>query len=139
MFSNILLAIDGSDHSHLAADTAIEIAKLPIPVSVDILYVVDVSKSKSDVLHYGDSRHALEMRQKMLQVYKEKFKKAGMFSKITILHGPPAETIIHYANKKSFDCLIIGSRGRNALQTMMLGSVSHKVMKHAKIPVLLVK
>lgn len=139
MLSNILLATDGSPHSHLAADKAIEIAALTSSVCVDILYVVDENRSKSDVLQHGDSKTTLEKRETMLGVFKEKFKKAGIFSKITILHEPPAETIIKYANNNNFDCLIIGSRGRSRVQTMVLGSVSHKVMKYVKAPILLVK
>ncbi|MGM0899696.1 MAG: universal stress protein [Bacillota bacterium] len=37
------------------------------------------------------------------------------------------------------DLIIIGSRGLNALQSMVLGSVSHKVMKRASCPVMIVK
>ncbi len=53
MFSKLLLATDGSEHSHRAADKSIELAKLSNGASIDIIYVVDGSKSKSDVLQYG--------------------------------------------------------------------------------------
>ncbi|MGJ9383093.1 universal stress protein [Salipaludibacillus sp. CF4.18] len=139
MFSKLLLATDGSDHSHRAADKAIELAKLTGHSCIEIVYVVDVNKSKSDVLQYGDSSSVLKIREKMLSVFRDKFKKVGIFSKITILHGLPAETMIQYANENSFDCFILGSRGRSKVQTMILGKVSHKVMKHVNIPVLLVK
>lgn len=139
MFSNILLTTDGSAHSHRSADKAIEIAEIPININVNILYVVDGNKSKSDVLRYGDHRDADKERQRMLSVFKDKFKKAGIYSKITILHGNPAESIIRYANSQNFDCLILGSRGRSQVQTMLLGSVSHKVMKYVRIPILLIK
>ena len=137
MFSRLLLATDGSDHSHRAADKAIELANLSGEGCIEIVYVVDGNKSKSDVLQYGDS--ASLKREKLLSVFRDKFKKAGIYSKVTILHGVPAETLIDYTNKNSFDCLILGSRGRSRVQTMILGSVSHKVMKHVNIPVLLVK
>ncbi|MGJ9385801.1 universal stress protein [Salipaludibacillus sp. CF4.18] len=139
MFSKLLLTTDGSDHSHRAADKAIELAKLSGDASIEILYVIDGSKSKSDILQSGDSHSASKEREDMLVVFKDKFTKAGIFSKITTLHGVPPEKIIEHANNHSFDCLIIGSRGRSLVQTMLLGSVSYKVLKYVQIPVLLVK
>lgn len=46
---------------------------------------------------------------------------------------------MEYANKGSYDIVIIGSRGLNSLQEMVLGSVSHKVVKRVVCPVLIVK
>jgi len=46
---------------------------------------------------------------------------------------------VEYANKEQFEILILGSRGLNSLQEMVLGSVSHKVVKRAECPVLIVK
>lgn len=139
MFKRILLATDGSEHSHRAAEKAIELAKITDEASIEIIYVVDGSMSKSDVLQYGDSDSATRNREEILSVFKGKIEDAGLPVKITILHGSPAETIIEHANKNDLDCLVVGSRGRSRVQTMILGSVSHKVMKHVKIPVLMVK
>lgn len=59
--------------------------------------------------------------------------------KLEILHGYPGPTIIEYANKEKVDMVVIGSRGLNSLQEMVLGSVSHKVMKRVNCPALIVK
>ncbi|MCR6109366.1 universal stress protein [Bacillus sp. A301a_S52] len=141
MFKNLLLAIDGSDHSIRAADKAISLALLEKNASIEILYVVAGSKSKTDVLHYGDSDSASRKRQEMLQPFKDKIIEAGIATKITILHGSngAAESIIEHANNSHYDALVIGSRGLGTVQTMVLGSVSHKVIKHVKAPVLMVK
>jgi nucleotide-binding universal stress UspA family protein len=141
MFKNLLLAIDGSDHSIRAADKAISLALLEKNASIEILYVVAGSKSKTDVLHYGDSDSASRKRQEMLQPFKDKMIEAGVATKITILHGSngAAESIIEHANNSHYDALVIGSRGLGTVQTMVLGSVSHKVIKHVKAPVLMVK
>jgi nucleotide-binding universal stress UspA family protein len=47
--------------------------------------------------------------------------------------------IVDHANKKQVDLTIIGSRGLNGLQEMVLGSVSHKIAKRVKSPVMIVK
>ncbi|MBU9723658.1 MULTISPECIES: universal stress protein [Bacillaceae] len=139
MFTKLVLATDGSDHSHRAADKAIELAKLSEKASIEIIYVVDGSKSKSDVLQYGDTAAATKKREEILSVFKDKIEGEGISSRITVLHGVPAETIIKHVNENNYDCLVLGSRGRGRVQTMILGSVSHKVMKYVKAPVLMVK
>ncbi|ADU28578.1 universal stress protein [Evansella cellulosilytica] len=140
MFSHLLLAIDGSDHSRRAAEKAIELGKLTDHATIEILYVVDGSKSKSDILKYGDSEAASKNRQQMLHSFEELINDAGISTKITILHaGTPAESIIKHANEGNYDCVVLGSRGLSTVQTMIIGSVSHKVMKYAKAPVLMVK
>lgn len=47
--------------------------------------------------------------------------------------------IVSFANRGNFDIVIIGSRGLNSFQEMVIGSVSHKVAKRANAPVLIVK
>ncbi|PTL38602.1 universal stress protein [Alkalicoccus saliphilus] len=141
MFKNLLLAIDGSDHSNRATEKAIELAKLQKDASIEMLYVVAGNKSKTDVLHYGDSDNASRKRKQLLTKYETIIKEAGIPVEVTVLHGKDgiAEPIIEHANNGSYDALILGSRGLSTVQTMVLGSVSHKVMKYVKAPVLMVK
>ncbi|PYZ92066.1 universal stress protein [Salipaludibacillus keqinensis] len=141
MFKHLLLAIDGSDHSKRAAQKAIDLATLEGNGTIEILYVVAGNKSKSDVLQYGDSDSASRKRKLMLTPFEEMIAQAGIKYETTVLHGSnsAAESIIDHANKNDFDALVIGSRGLGTVQTMVLGSVSHKVMKHVKMPVLMVK
>ena len=139
MFRNLLVAVDGSEHSVRAAERAIALGQIMDDSNIEILYILDGSKSKSDVLKYGDSDTASLKRKEMLSEYERMIGDAGIAHTTTILQGSPAETIIKHANEGNYDCLIIGSRGRSTVQTMILGSVSHKVMKYVKAPVLMVK
>ena len=65
--------------------------------------------------------------------------KRGVHAEAFLLHGRPAEEIVRVAEDGRADLLVIGSRGLNALQELAIGSVSHKVIKHATCPVLVVK
>ena len=50
----------------------------------------------------------------------------------------PWEAIIEYAQKKGFDLIVMGSHGRSGLASLFLGSETDDVLKHTKLPVLVV-
>ena len=138
MFKNILLATDGSEHSLRAGEKAIALAGCHEGSKIDIVYVIDGKQSKEDVLEsWGFD--AGDKRKQKLQMLEQKAKHQGVLYEIIFLHGEPGPSIVEYANKHEFDAVVIGSRGLNTFQEMVLGSVSHKVAKRAKCPVMIVK
>ena len=139
MFKKILLASDGSNHSLRAADKAIEIAKFKVDSIIEVVYTIDLNTSKQEALHHMDADAIQLEREQRMQLTVEKIKAAGVNSKTIILYGDPGPTIVEYANNQNFDLVVIGSRGLNALQEMVLGSVSHKVAKRVQCPVMIVK
>ena len=139
MFKNILLAWDGSEHSTRAVDKAIEIAKCDTESKVVVVYVADTSKAKSEVLQNWNSVDITGTKEQRLRNIEDKVKKAEIQYEIKMLQGEPGPAIVEYTNKNKFDVVVVGSRGLNALQEMVLGSVSHKVAKRANCPVLTVK
>lgn len=139
MYQNILLAVDGSDHSVRAAKEAIKVAASNKDAKVTIVYVADYDNSKNEVLHSGSSMELDLQRRKKIQPIEEVIAEGKVIYGVEILHGTPGPAIVEFANEKGFDILIIGSRGLNSLQEMVLGSVSHKVVKRANCPVLIVK
>ena len=139
MFKNILLAWDGSEHSTRAVDKAIEIAKCDTESKVVVVYVADTSKAKSEVLQNWNSVDITGTKEQRLRNIEDKVKKAEIQYEIKMLQGEPGPAIVEYTNKNKFDVVVVGSRGLNALQEMVLGSVSQKVAKRANCPVLIVK
>jgi len=139
LYKHILLAADGSENAIRAAKEAIKIAKVSQGAMIDIVYVADFEKSKRDVLH-ATSPESLELeRRRKVEPIEQLVKEANVLAKITILKGAPGPEIVRYANEENVDLVVIGSRGLNALQQMVLGSVSHKVMKRVTCPALIVK
>ncbi|MEQ2528415.1 universal stress protein [Bacillaceae bacterium CLA-AA-H227] len=139
MYKKIMLAMDGSEHSLRAANEAIKMAALDSESKIEMVYVADFAKAKSEVLHAQgreDLEHARRIR---LQPVEDLMKSNKITYNVQILHGEPGPELVKYANKEKFDLVVIGSRGLNALQEMVLGSVSHKVVKRANCPVLVVK
>ncbi|AQQ54546.1 universal stress protein [Planococcus lenghuensis] len=139
MYKSILLAVDGSDHSIRAAREAIKVASLSPDSKVTVVYVADHNNAKTEVLHSGSTAELDFTRRKRLQPIEEILAENNIGCAVKMLHGTPGPAIVEFANEKNFDILIIGSRGLNTLQEMVLGSVSHKVVKRADCPVLIVK
>jgi universal stress protein A len=53
--------------------------------------------------------------------------------------GQPYEEILNEASERKIDLIVIASHGKTGLQKYFIGSVTEKVMKEAKCPVLLVR
>lgn len=138
MYKKLLVAVDGSENSMRAAKHAAHIASLSENCSVTIIYVADYSKIQTDVLYESFEQLKEDNRKKVIPA-EQIFQNKNIPYSVEILQGVPGQTIVNFANKQQFDILIIGSRGLNALQKMVLGSVSHKVVKGANCPVLVVK
>ncbi|ARK31569.1 universal stress protein [Halalkalibacter krulwichiae] len=138
MFKSILLASDGSTHSIRAAEKAIALCKLH-HAKMDVVYSIDESTSKSDVLTNNSKFEVEKKRKEKLAPVVELLEKEGITYQVHMIHGDPGPSIVAFANKGNYDCVVIGSRGLNKLQTMVLGSVSHKVAKRVQVPVLIVK
>nr|WP_301108441.1 universal stress protein [Sporosarcina sp.] len=66
-------------------------------------------------------------------------RQAQISTELVVFEGDPAQRVVQYTDSNPLDHLVIGSRGLNAVQEMMLGSVSHKVIKEAKCPVTVIK
>ena len=70
---------------------------------------------------------------------RERMDNAGVNGNVEMIQGAPAEVILEYAKQNGVDLIVIGSRGLGGIREFVLGSVSHNVVQHAKIPVLVVK
>jgi nucleotide-binding universal stress UspA family protein len=138
MYKSILLATDGSENSLRSAQEVLNF--IDENTIVTLITVVNVEESKTDVLH-GKQGHSLtNEREDKLSSITELFVEHNVNYEVKIAHGLPArETVVSVANSGKYQAIVLGSRGLNSLQEMVLGSVSHKVAKRSKIPVIIVK
>ena len=139
MYPSILLAADGSENSIRAAREAARLANCSDDSTITIVFVADFDKAKQSVLH-AQSKDSLEIKRRtQLAPIERVLQEYDVPYRLQILHGEPALELIAYAEAEAIDLVVIGSRGLNSFQEMILGSVSHKVMKRVHCPVLLVK
>lgn len=135
----ITVAIDGSENALRAAKHAITLAQYLPEAYLEVIYVSDYNKAKDErLLSQSPDSLTLKREQKVHPII-ELAKDVGVKTKITMLKGNPSQEIIKYVNSEEIDQLVIGSRGLNTFQQMVLGSVSQKVLNHVNCPITIVK
>ncbi len=147
-FERLITPVDGSESSIRAASKAIYLAK-KMGADIIALYVlhlpisVYVGPPYSPVI-YTDDIEIKELRKKMQnegnQVL-DKIEKMALEEGIKIakkiVEGAPDEEIIKISKKD--DLIVMGAKGISAIDRIFLGSVSEKVLHHAKSSVMIVR
>jgi nucleotide-binding universal stress UspA family protein len=140
MFSNILLAVDGSDHALHAARVAADLANA---MNAKTLRVVVAYASIPPYLGEPNLQDAINARlmgsQGILQKAVEALGTVSAEVFTDPVEGDPAESIIEVARTRESDLIVMGSRGLGRLSGLLLGSTSQKVVAHAPCPVLIVR
>jgi len=138
MFSNILLAFDGSENSQKAARLAGDMARQngatlrivyaydPVPDYLGQPYLQETISKRTE---QADKimQQAVRLVGEVLDLHTE------------ILEGSPAEAIVEVANVRQADLIVMGTRGLSRLGKLLLGSQSQKVVSLVDCPVLLVR
>lgn len=66
-------------------------------------------------------------------------RREGLAARALIRTGVPAEEIVRAAGDESCDLIVIGTHGRGGLDRFLLGSVTDRVLRTARCPVLTVR
>ena len=142
MFKHILLPTDGSELSDAAIQKGIQFAK-SIDAEVTGFHVIPpfhVFSLRTGTLEGTKEQHESESKvqaEQFLGVIKKAAEKAGVSCDTDYATSShPYEMIINAAEKKGCDLIMMASHGRRGLQGLLIGSETHKVLTHTKIPVL---
>ena len=145
MFARILVPVDGSEGARAALKMAIQLQKKYdsellilcvyrhyslLEASLSMVRPANVGNLDDSMREYASSivddakRYALAMGTDKVRAF--------------VKNGPPARTIVKFAEEREADLIVLGSRGVGDVEGYLLGSVSHKVTGMAKCPVLVV-
>jgi nucleotide-binding universal stress UspA family protein len=138
--SKILVPVDGSTSSLIAEETAAKIAK-NTGATITVLHVMkEIRLGYSLPQNIQDEilGHIEQEAVKITNEAKAIFMEEGIpvDSKIESLYDP-AESILKLS--KDYDLIVMGAHGENEKDTYALGSVTKKVMRYSKRPILIAK
>lgn len=140
----ILAATDGSKHALRAVKYAAALLanNKDKTNSITLMSVHDDAGLRHAQSFVGKAAIADYLREESDKDLKSAMKvltDAGIKHDQIIVVGKPAAEIVAAAQKGKYDLIVMGSKGRNAVSDLLLGSVAQRVLSMSKQSVLLVK
>ena len=140
MFQNILVAIDGSPDADQALTQAIDLAESE-RARLTLFSAVATPPAAAYIGAGGGvaatlARDAETETETILRTAVQRV--PDRVSVSTVLSSEPVRpALIHQIKTGHHDLVVMGSRGRGAVRSVLLGSVSHYVLHHSPVPVLI--
>jgi nucleotide-binding universal stress UspA family protein len=146
-FSNILVAIDGSEHSLKAAEYALGLAKTfgSKLTAVTVSYVPAAEDlSQRDVLRQSlveDKSDYTKDAERWYERFVQNAKESNVQLNTELLNStrPVDYVILEYAEEKKIDLIVVGTRGRTGFKKLLLGSIASSIVTYSHCPVLVIK
>lgn len=150
-FSKILVAIDELKTSTATTNRAVDYA-VNIALDYDAqLIILHVIRADTKVHGIDPPSHIIEMRKqaeanfvKIIENIHENSdinsNKSALKIRTDIIASVRiADAIVSYAKDNNIDLIITGTRGRDKLKSVLLGSVAYDVITYAHCPVIIAK
>jgi nucleotide-binding universal stress UspA family protein len=141
MFRNILVAVDGSADAQQALAQAIDLARSEnarltlfsaVAAPPSVAYVGVSGDVTANLIREAESDSDAILRTAVELIPDD-------VSVTSVLSGEPVRpALVSQVAAGEHDLVVMGSRGRGALRSVLLGSVSHYVLNHSPVPVLIV-
>lgn len=141
MYQNILVAVDGSKSAEFAFKKAVQIAKRN-NAKLTLIHVIDTrSFATIDAYNGTMAERAETYAKELLDEYKKEAEAEQLTNFDTLIDYGSPKTVIpkQIAQKINADLIICGATGLNAVERLLIGSVSEHIMRSAECDVLIVR
>lgn len=140
-YQNILVAVDGSDESEKAFKKAVNVAKRN-DANLVLAHIIDTRAFQS-ISSFDDelANQATTMAKQTLAELTTFAKNLGV-EKITqvVKYGAPKTILVKdLPSEYQIDLIMVGATGLNAVERLLIGSVSEYIIRHAHCDVLVVR
>jgi len=147
LFSKILVAIDGSEHSFKAAKYALDLAKLSsLGAHVYAITVTSIPESyhlkEEEVLNKSTkTNNGMEDAKSWLDNFNQQAKENNIQLRTELINSirPVDYVILEYAEQNQIDLIVMGTRGTTGFKKLLLGSTASSVVTYAHCTVMVVK
>jgi nucleotide-binding universal stress UspA family protein len=131
--AEVVVALDGSDNSHRALLAGADLARA-MGRDFSLLYVYPMSGREAPA-EFSESQLKTDRESRSKAIFKAA--EAELGSRATPVHhhllvGDPAAEILGFLESHPGVHLVMGRRGLSKIKALVLGSVSDKVMRHAR-------
>lgn len=134
----LMLATDFSPASASATEQAITLAT-QLGARLLVTSVVDASASRHEGYPERRVDQVRASHEANAQEIVERARRAGIEATFLVWEGDPGEVILNAAGAEGADLIVVGSRGLGQVGRLLLGSVSDHIVRHASVPVLVVR
>lgn len=146
MFHHILVPLDGSTFGEISLPYALALAK-QFDGKVTLLRIVPHPQVVLSEYTYESTDLFLELREgalreadEYLKAQQNSLRQQGYEVYYRVVEGENvAEWILGVADGADVDAIVMSTHGRSGIQRWVFGSVAEKVLRHARVPVLLVR
>jgi nucleotide-binding universal stress UspA family protein len=142
MLTKIMFATDGSAHSEKSLEYTKTIAQ-KLGAKVLVFHACPPMPGYIELLPYDEPYQeavakGMEYGREIVDKAAEMLNQAGVSTETEVVEGSAAQAILDMAEKLGVDLIVVGAKGEAEVAGVLMGSVSHRVVTHAKVPVLVV-
>jgi nucleotide-binding universal stress UspA family protein len=137
----ILIGCDFSDDSRLALSHGLSLAQ-EFESELHLVHVIeppvyqDLVKAKPATPQGIKDNVLSDLLTKKLQALVPEEVRNWCSLHTILLEGPPYEELVAYAERNAVDMIVLGVRGYGLVKSLLVGSTTDRVMRHAPCPVL---
>jgi nucleotide-binding universal stress UspA family protein len=139
---DVLIGYDGSDNAKLALRQAIEIAQSSNARLTVMSVVPDVAATVQGAWLAGANPQQLEqeMTEQVSSTLEEAIAQVPEDVPVTKLlgHGHAGPALISAIEEQGCDLVVVGTRGRGAVKSLFLGSVTEHLVSRSSVPIVVV-
>lgn len=140
MYQQIMVPLDQSELAEKALVHAVELARLTGStlhlVSVVPVLDPDAMQAAGVVVDWGAQ---LEIAREYMKGIRKRVMADGVEAEWDVCQGDVAAELLRYCQQQEIELIVMSTHGRSGLGRWVYGSIADRILRHAEVPVLLVR
>jgi nucleotide-binding universal stress UspA family protein len=142
VYRKAVVPLDGSPAAEAILPFILEIAR-PLGIAVTLVRVLEVTPPMAvegtRYFHAEDLEARRREAEEYLAPLAAELRARGVHVDTVVRHGPPSDEILAVALEVGADLIGMTTHGRSGLGRLLFGSVAESVLRHAEVPVFIMR